>query len=121
MEKAFSFIAEKLGFDSFGQKIAGLVGSLVCVVVLLALAIYLFPSIGSIILIIFAVCGMMGKIGEIKHLYGEVMDAFVDAVEKDKYAKTLKYNPAGTADLQSNPKSAQSSDWRKRNVASGRN
>ena len=121
MEKAFSFIAEKLGFSSFGQTIAGLVGSLVCVVVLLALAIYLFPSIASVILIIFAIAGMMGKIGEIKHLYGEIMDAFVDAVEKDKYAKTLKYNPAGSAELQSNPKSAQSSDWRKRNVASGRN
>ena len=117
MEKAFSFIAEKLGFDSFGQRIAGMVGTLVCVVVLLALAIYLFPSITSVILIIFAVVGMMGKLSEIKHLYNEIMDAFVDAVEKDKYVKTLKFNPTATASLQNKSKP----DFRKQNVASGRN
>jgi len=73
MEKAFSWIAKKLGADVFGQKVAGMAGTLVVTVVLLALAVYLFPSVGSGVLMIFAIMGMMGKSMEIVKLTKELI------------------------------------------------
>ena len=65
MDKAFSWIAKKLGVGELGQKIAGIVGVLLVTIALLALAVYLFPSITSGILIVFAISGMAGKSLEI--------------------------------------------------------
>jgi uncharacterized protein YqgV (UPF0045/DUF77 family) len=74
MEKSFSWIAEKLRFNEFGQKIAGISGTIVATVLLLALAVYLFPSITSGILVIFAITGMVGKSAEIYKLIKELIN-----------------------------------------------
>jgi hypothetical protein len=73
MEKSFAWIAKKLGFSEFGQKIAGISGTIVATVLLLALAVYLFPSITSGILVIFAITGMVGKSAEIYKLIKELI------------------------------------------------
>jgi hypothetical protein len=65
MEKAFSWIAKKLGFDTFVQEIAGIAGTVIATVILLSLAVYFFPSIKSVVLMIFAITGMVGKSTEI--------------------------------------------------------
>ena len=102
MSRAFEWISEKLGFDTFGQKVAGVAGTLVATIALLVLAAYLFPSITSGILIVFAVMGMIGKSGEIYHLFKELKymfknrDKVEDEAAKDKYVKGLKFNPTGT-------------------------
>lgn len=74
MEKAFTWIAKKLGFGAMGQKIAGLAGTLIVTVAFLALAIYLFPSITSGIALMFAISGMIGKSLEIKKILGEIWE-----------------------------------------------
>ena len=73
MEKSFEWIADKLGFSEFGQKIAGLAGTILATILLLALAAYLFPSITSGILIVFAITGMVGKSAEIYKLIKELI------------------------------------------------
>jgi len=74
MEKSFAWIAEKLGFSKFGQKIAGISGTILATVLLLALAAYLFPSITSGILIMFAITGMAGKSAEIYKLIKKLIN-----------------------------------------------
>ena len=73
MEKAFSWIASKLGASSMAQKVAGISGVLLITVVLLAIAIYLFPSITSGVLLVFAISGMVGKGIEITKLVKELI------------------------------------------------
>jgi hypothetical protein len=73
MEKAFSWIASKLGAEATSQKIAGISGVLVLTISLLALAIYLFPSITSGLLIVVAISGMIGKSTEIVNLVGQLI------------------------------------------------
>jgi hypothetical protein len=73
MEKSFEWIADKLGFSEFSQKIAGLAGTILATILLLALAAYLFPSITSGILIVFAITGMVGKSAEIYKLIKELI------------------------------------------------
>ena len=73
MEKAFSWIASKLGAGEMGQKIAGISGVLLITIALLTLAIYLFPSITSGVLIVFAISGMIGKGVEITKLVKELV------------------------------------------------
>ena len=77
MEKAFMWIAKKLGFSQFGQKIAGLSGILVVTIAFLGLAIYLFPSIGSGVLLMFAISGMIGKGVEIANVIKEIWEHVV--------------------------------------------
>jgi len=74
MEKSFAWIAKKLGFSKFGQIIAGITGTIVATVLLLALAAYLFPSISSGILVIFAITGMIGKSAEIYNLIKKLIN-----------------------------------------------
>jgi uncharacterized membrane protein YeaQ/YmgE (transglycosylase-associated protein family) len=74
MEKSFAWIADKLGFDKFGQIIAGIAGTILATVLLLALAAYLFPSLSSGVLIVFAITGMVGKSAEIYKLIKELME-----------------------------------------------
>lgn len=74
MEKAFTWIAKKLGSSITGQKIAGLSGVLLTTIVLLALAVYLFPSITSGVLMVFAISGMIGKGAEIYKLVKELIE-----------------------------------------------
>jgi len=74
MEKAFMWISKKLGFSQFGQKVAGLSGVLVVTVAFLALAIYLFPSVGSGLLLMFAISGMIGKTVEIAKILKEIWE-----------------------------------------------
>ena len=74
MEKAFTWIATKLGFDQLGQKIAGLAGTLIVTAAFLALAIYLFPSMTSGLALVFAISGMIGKSIEIKKILGEIWE-----------------------------------------------
>jgi hypothetical protein len=87
MEKAFEWISKKLGFSQFGQKIAGLSGVLIVTIAFLALAIYLFPSIGSGVLLVFAISGMIGKTVEIaniiKEIWEHIKEEFEDAVSSD--------------------------------------
>jgi hypothetical protein len=73
MEKSFEWIADKLGFSEFSQKIAGLAGTILATILLLALAAYLFPSITSGILLVFAITGMVGKSAEIYKLIKELV------------------------------------------------
>jgi hypothetical protein len=82
MEKAFSWIAKKLGFGSFGQKIAGLSGVLIITIGFLALAIYMFPSISSGILLIFSIAGVVGKTAEIGHVLKEIWHHILEEIEK---------------------------------------
>lgn len=87
MEKAFEWISKKLGFSQFGQKVAGLSGVLIVTVAFLALAIYLFPSIGSGVLLMFAISGMIGKTMEIaniiKEIWEHVKEELGDAMSSD--------------------------------------
>lgn len=87
MEKAFMWISKKLGFSQFGQKVAGLSGVLIVTVAFLALAIYLFPSIGSGVLLVFAISGMIGKTIEIaniiKEIWEHVKEELGDAMSAD--------------------------------------
>lgn len=73
MEKAFEWIAKKLGGSEFQQKVAGIAGTLVATIALLALAAYFFPSITSGILMVFAITGMLGKSAEIYKLIKELI------------------------------------------------
>ena len=73
MEKAFSWIASKLGSGVMGQKVAGISGLLLTTVTLLSLAVYLFPSITSGVLLVFAISGMIGKGVEIVKLTKELI------------------------------------------------
>ncbi len=82
MEKAFAWIAKKLGSSIFGQKVAGMAGTLLVTVVLLALAVYLFPSIGSGVLMIFGISGMIGKSAEIVKIIKELIKHIGENMEK---------------------------------------
>jgi hypothetical protein len=73
MEKAFSWIAKKLGAGEMGQKVAGISGVLLITISLLVLAGLLFPSISSGVLIVFAISGMIGKGVEIIKLIKELI------------------------------------------------
>jgi di/tricarboxylate transporter len=86
MEKSFAWIAKKLGFSEFWQKIAGISGTIVATVLLLALAVYLFPSITSGILVIFAIAGMIGKSAEIYKLIKELINYIKEHQAKIKLA-----------------------------------
>jgi hypothetical protein len=81
MERAFTWIAKKLGFSQFGQKIAGLSGTLLITIAFLALAIYMFPSISSGVLLMFAISGMVGKGVEIGHILKEMWQHIKDEME----------------------------------------
>jgi len=82
MEKAFAWIAKKLGSSVFGQKVAGMAGTLVVTVILLSLAIYLFPSVSSGVLMIFGISGMMGKSVEIIKIIKELIHHVGEHMEK---------------------------------------
>lgn len=82
MEKAFAWIAKKLGAGIFGQKVAGMAGTLIVTVALLSLAVYLFPSIGSGVLLVFAISGMIGKSVEIVKLTKELVHHVGEHMEK---------------------------------------
>jgi hypothetical protein len=73
MEKAFEWIAKKLGGSEFQQGVAGIAGTLVTTIALLSLAVYFFPSITSGILMTFAITGMLGKSAEIYKLIKELI------------------------------------------------
>lgn len=95
MEKAFEWIATKVGASAGNVKIAGLAGTLLATVILLAIAVYLFPSITSGVLLAFSISGMIGKGAEIfklikeivAHLQGTVKEV-VETIKKvdNKYA-----------------------------------
>jgi len=90
MEKAFEWIAKKLGSGMLGQKIAGISGTILVTVCLLALAIYLFPSISSGILMIFAISGMMGKTAEIVTLIKKLIGHITEYLEQNpEFSKKL--------------------------------
>lgn len=72
MEEFFTWIAKKLGFSQFTQKIAGLSGVLVITVAFLALSVYMFPSISSGVLLMFAIGSMVGKSVEIAKVVKEI-------------------------------------------------
>ena len=74
MEAFFEWVAKKLGGSEFQQKVAGMVGTLVATVALLALAVYFFPSITSGFFIILAIGGMLGKTAEIYDLIKKLID-----------------------------------------------
>lgn len=73
MEKAFSWIASKFGAGETGKKVAGISGILLVTISLLTLAVYLFPSITSGVLMVFAISGMVGKSVEITKLVKELI------------------------------------------------
>ena len=73
MDKAFSWIAKKLGIGVIGQKVAGISGVLLLTISLLVLAGLLFPSITSGVLIVFSISGMIGKSVEIIKLIKELI------------------------------------------------
>lgn len=93
MERAFSWMAKKLGFGDFGQKIAGIAGSLIVTIALFAIGIYMFPSIVSTVSLIFAISGLLGKGGEIIALIKKLIQTIREELDK---------NPELQSQLQSN-------------------
>jgi len=89
MEKTFIWITKKLGFGEFGQKLAGLSGTLIMVCVFLSLSIYLFPSISSAVLLIFAISSMIGKGVEIVKLMKEIWDHIKDEISNSDLSNSL--------------------------------
>jgi hypothetical protein len=73
MEKAFAWIASKLGASAAAQKIAGVSGVLLITLALLSVAVYVFPSITSGVLLVFAISGLIGKGVEIVKLTKEIV------------------------------------------------
>lgn len=73
MQKAFTWIASKLGVSTLGQKVAGISGVLLTTIILLCLAIYLFPSLSSGILLVISLSGIVGKSAEIVKLVKELL------------------------------------------------
>lgn len=57
----FTFLAKAWGGGEVAQKVAGVVGTIFVVAVLIAIGIVLFPSTGSIILFILAITSLLGK------------------------------------------------------------
>ena len=82
MEKAFGWIAKKFGASETGQHIAGLSGTLVVTIAFLALAVYLFPSITSGILLVIAIMGVVGKSAEIIKLTKDLIRYIKDAMQE---------------------------------------
>lgn len=89
MEKTFTWIAKKLGFGEFGQKLAGLSGTLIMTCVFLALSVYLFPSISSGVLLMFAISSMIGKSAEIIKLINEIWDHIKDEISNSDLSNSL--------------------------------
>lgn len=94
MEQAFTWVAKKLGAGAIGQKIAGIAGALLVTIAFLTLAIYLFPSITSPVLLIFAIGGIIGKgteiINLIKQLVKHIGEYLASKPELSKsYSSTL--------------------------------
>ena len=73
MEQAFMWIAKKLGFSKFNQKIAGLSGLLITTTTFMAIAIYLFPSITTGIALFFSIGALVGKTAEIGKIFIEII------------------------------------------------
>ena len=80
MEKAFAWIAKKFGASEKSQHIAGLSGTLVVTIALFALAIYLFPSVTSGVLLVIAIMGVAGKSAEIIKLTKELIHHIKDSM-----------------------------------------
>jgi len=91
IEKAFAWIAKQFGAGEFGQKIAGLSGVLVATITMLVIAVYLFPSITSGILLVLAITAMIGKSMEIIDTVKKIIALVKDNV--DKIDQTVK--PSG--------------------------
>lgn len=89
IEKTFTWIAKKLGFGKFGQKFAGLSGTLIMTCVFLALSVYLFPSISSGVLLIFAMSSMIGKSAEIVKLIKEIWEHIKDEISNSDLSNSL--------------------------------
>ena len=90
MEKAFAWISKKFGASETGQRVAGLSGTLVVTVALFALAIYLFPSVTSGVLLVIAIMGVAGKSAEIIKLTKDLIQHV-----KDSAAEKGNVTPAG--------------------------
>lgn len=97
MEKAFAWIAKKLGAGEQGQQIAGISGTLVMTISLFALGLYLFPSITSSFLITLAIVGFAGKSAEIFTLGKKLISLIKDAITgKGDYSRLdVDTSPAG--------------------------
>ena len=90
MEKAFAWISKKFGASETGQRVAGLSGTLLVTVALFALAIYLFPSVTSGVLLVIAIMGVAGKSAEIIKLTKDLIQHV-----KDSAAEKGNVTPAG--------------------------
>jgi len=80
MEKAFAWIAKKFGASEKAQHIAGISGTLLVTMALFALAIILFPSVTSGVLLVIAIMGVAGKSAEIVNLTKELVHHVKDAM-----------------------------------------
>jgi len=80
MEKAFAWIAKKFGASEKSQHIAGISGTLLVTVALFALAIMLFPSVTSGVLLVIAIMGVAGKSAEIIKLTKELIHHVKDSM-----------------------------------------
>ena len=97
MELAFEWIAKKIGLGSFGQKIAGISGSLLVTFALFAIGVYLFPSITSAILLIFALTGLVGKAGEIYTMIKKLYQIISEELTKNPELATRIQNSMSQA------------------------
>lgn len=86
IEKSFTWIAKQFGASEFTQKIAGLSGVLLSTIIMLAIAIYLFPSITSGVLLVLAVCAMIGKGVEIIETVKKIINLVRDQSNKANLA-----------------------------------
>jgi hypothetical protein len=83
MEQAFAWIAKKFGGGAFAQKIAGYAGTLVAVITMFIIGVIYFPSIGSGVLFIFSIAGLMGKGAEMIKLVKEIIHAIKEEMAKN--------------------------------------
>ena len=92
MERAFEWIAKKIGLGSFGQKIAGISGALIITIAFFAIGIYLFPSITSAVLLIFALTGLIGKASEIYTMLKKLYQIISEELAKNPELATRIQN-----------------------------
>ena len=84
IEKAFAWIAKKLGAGEWGQKVAGYSGMLVLILVLGTIGVMHFPVLGASSLgMLFSVTGLLGKGAETINLVKKIFALIKQKVEEN--------------------------------------
>ena len=84
MEKAFAWMAKKLGGGLFAQKIAGYAGTFIAVFLMFLFGLMHFPGLASIPFFIFSIAGLLGKGAEMMKMVKEIVHEVKIEMEKNK-------------------------------------